>query len=273
MELDFAKLEGTGNDFILIDNRNGAFEAFSQGLEKRELVRRVCDRKRGVGADGLILIEESTNPEVHFKWQFFNSDGSTAEMCGNGARCAARFAFEKGIAPEKMLFETGAGVIEASVEGRAVKVRLTPPKDLKEDLTVEGIKGHYINTGVPHFIVFVDRVDAVDVESVGRKIRYSELFSPAGTNVNFAEVRVDGEIRVRTYERGVEGETLACGTGAVASAIVSHVRFGLNSPVKVRVRSGEFLEVYFDRDLKGVFLKGKVNYVFDGKLRGEIVSE
>ncbi len=272
MFLEFAKLEGTGNDFVVIDNFDRKFEVFSHQLNRRELVRRICDRKRGVGADGLILVEKAENPEVHFKWQFFNSDGSTAEMCGNGARCVARFAFENGIAPRRMLFETEAGLIEAFVEGKAVKVRLTPPEDLKEDIVAEGIKGYFINTGVPHFVIFVDRIDAVDVNNVGKKIRYSRVFSPAGTNVNFVEVKLDGEVRVRTYERGVEGETLACGTGAVASAIIASRRFGLKPPVKVRVKSGELLEVFFDSELKEVYLKGEVRYILDGKLRGDILN-
>jgi diaminopimelate epimerase len=269
-EIEFSKLQGTGNDFVIIDNRQGAFWRFCGPVPEQKAVRLICSRRTGVGADGLILIENSEVAD--FRWRFFNSDGSTAEMCGNGARCAARFAVEKGIAREKMKFETLAGTIEAEVSGRLVKVRLTPPSQLKLNLSVSGITGHYINTGVPHFVVFVDMVDSVDVRSVGRKIRYDSLFKPAGTNVNFAEVRLD-RVFVRTYERGVEDETLACGTGSVASALIAAKVFGLSSPVEVEVRSGERLKVYFDSEFKNVFLEGGTVYVYDGVLRRELLDE
>ncbi|RUM43201.1 MAG: diaminopimelate epimerase, partial [Desulfurobacterium sp.] len=204
-----------------------------------------------------------------FKWRFFNSDGSAAEMCGNGARCASRFAYERGIAPKRMKFETLAGIVESEVRGCSVKVRLTPPTDLKLNINAEGLNVHYINTGVPHFVVFVDRIDSVDVKKVGRKIRNDELFKPAGTNVNFVEVRIDRVI-VRTYERGVEDETLACGTGSVASALIAAKVFNLNSPVEVEVKSGERLRVYFDEEFKNVFLEGRTVYVYDGELRKEL---
>ncbi len=267
--MNFSKLQGTGNDFIVIDNRKKKFEKFIGDLSVEQAVQRICQRKTGVGADGLILIESSDVAD--FKWQFFNSDGSTAEMCGNGARCAARFAFEKGIAPREMKFETLAGIIEAEVNGKEVKVKLTKPFDLKLNLNVEGLSGHFINTGVPHFVVFVDRIEDVNVKDVGRRIRFSEVFQPTGTNVNFVEARLD-KVLVRTYERGVEDETLACGTGSVASALIAGKVFGMESPVEVVVRSGERLKVYFDEEMENVYLEGATIWVYDGILKREILD-
>ena len=266
-KLPFSKLQGTGNDFVIIDNRKDTFKRFCFPLKEEEAIRRICSRRTGVGADGLILVEKSD--VAHFRWRFFNADGSAAEMCGNGARCVARFAKEKGIAPQRMEFETLAGVISAEVKGEVVKVKLTRPSDLKLNVKTSTLTGHYINTGVPHFVVFVDRIDSVDVKKVGRKIRNDELFKPAGTNVNFVEVRLDRVI-VRTYERGVEDETLACGTGSVASALIAAKVFNLNSPVEVEVKSGERLRVYFDEEFKNVFLEGRTVYVYDGELRKEL---
>jgi len=269
MKLKFAKIQGTGNDFIVINNLSGSFEKFSESLPQEQVVRTLCSRRTGVGADGLILIEDSE--VANFKWRFFNSDGSTAEMCGNGMRCVARFAYEEGIAPERMTVETEAGIVEAEVRGRDVKVKLTPPSDLKLNLSVEGLTLHFINTGVPHAVVFVNRLKEVDVENVGRKIRFSELFSPKGTNVNFAEVQLN-KVLLRTYERGVEGETLACGTGAVASALVAAKVFGLKSPVEVEVSTGERLKVYFDENLKDVYLEGPTTWVYNGELKKEVLG-
>jgi diaminopimelate epimerase len=268
--MEFSKLQGTGNDFVVIDNRDGNFERFIGEIPIERVVRVICSRKTGVGADGLILVEDSKIAD--FKWRFFNSDGSTAEMCGNGARCVSRFAFEKGIVGKKMTFETLAGIIEAEVDGESVKVKLTKPYDLKLDLEVEGVKGHFINTGVPHFVSFVEDLENVDVKLLGRKIRFSSFFSPGGTNVNFAKVE-NGKVFVRTYERGVENETLACGTGSVACALIASKKFNLRSPIEVIVRSGESLKIYFDENLENVFLEGKVVWVFGGVLKREIFHE
>jgi len=218
--IPFTKMSGAGNDFILIDHRQPIFpdQAAIQGF-----ARAVCERKFSVGADGLILIEES--PEADFRWQFFNADGSIAEMCGNGARCAARYAHAKGVAPARMRFETLAGAIEAEVLGENVKLRMTPPAGLRLGEKIE-VKGgeqtvHSLNTGVPHAVLFVEEISQAPVVEWGRFIRFHEHFQPAGTNVNFVG-RLDGDgLVVRTYERGVEGETLACGTGAVAAGIIA----------------------------------------------------
>lgn len=269
MKLKFSKIQGTGNDFIVINNLSGCFDKFCGSIPQEQVVRILCSRRTGVGADGLILIEDSS--VANFKWRFFNSDGSTAEMCGNGMRCVARFAYEEGLAPERMAVETEAGVVEAEVKGRDVRVKLTPPKDLQLNLKLNGLTVHFIDTGVPHVVVFVDRLKDVNVNEVGRKIRFSELFVPRGANVNFVEVQLN-KVLVRTYERGVEGETLACGTGATASALISAKVFGLKSPVEVEVSTGERLKVYFDEKFKNVYLEGPTTWVYDGELREEVLS-
>jgi diaminopimelate epimerase len=274
----FAKLQGSGNDFVVIDNRDGKVEEFlrSLNLDIKEFVKRVCAFHTGVGADGLILIENPENPENHFKWQFFNSDGSMAEMCGNGSRCAVRFAFDEGIVGKEVRFETLAGVIKAYVldGGKRVKVQLTPPKDYREvslGLDTQSIEGYLINTGVPHFVAVVNDLEKVDVIKLGRAIRFHPEFQPKGTNVNFIEREGEDAIRIRTYERGVEGETLACGTGATASAIVAYKK-GIVSkkPVRVLTKGGEVLAIDFDDEFKEVFLEGGVVRVFDGFLRREL---
>ncbi|NPA32222.1 MAG: diaminopimelate epimerase, partial [Aquificae bacterium] len=241
--------------------------------------RRVCAPHTGVGADGLIVIKEPKNPENDFRWEFFNADGSEAEMCGNGARCAVRFAYEKGIAGSEVRFETLAGVIRASVleDGKRVKVQLTPPtKPVKKeiDLGQEKIEGYFINTGVPHFVVPVRDIENLNVIKLGRAIRFHPAFEPKGTNVNFIKAMSDDTIRIRTYERGVEGETLACGTGATASAIVSFLT-GLVSkkPVRVITKSGEELVVDFNDELSEVFLTGGVSKVFEGTLSEEVLED
>ena len=274
----FAKLQGSGNDFVVIDNRDGKVEEFlrSLNLDIKEFVKRVCAFHTGVGADGLILIENPENPENHFKWQFFNSDGSVAEMCGNGSRCAVRFAFDEGIVGKEVRFETLAGVIRAYVldGGKRIKVQLTPPKDYREvslSLDTQSIEGYFINTGVPHFVAVVNDLEKIDVIKLGRAIRFHPEFQPKGTNVNFIEREGEDAIRIRTYERGVEGETLACGTGATASAIVAY-KNGIVSkkPVRVLTKGGEVLAIDFDDEFKEVFLEGRVVRVFDGFLRREL---
>ena len=268
--IDFFKMSGSGNDFILIDNRQ---RSLAVG-DVVEFVKRVCERKVSVGADGLIIIEPSGR--VDFRWRFFNADGSEVEMCGNGGRCAARFAYLMGIAGEKISFETVAGIIDAEVRGDVVKLRLTEPRNLVMDDKIQ-IKNqtlfvHSINTGVPHVIHFVRDPDDFDVFNTGRAIRYHEHYQPAGTNANFVTVLDGHTIRVRTYERGVEDETLACGTGSVASALIAAQKGLVESPVDVRVQGGELLRIYFEmtaNDFTKVYLEGKVKMVYQGKLWDE----
>ncbi len=272
--IEFFKIQGSGNDFILIDNRDNVMRDVGR---IDEFVKTVCLQHVAVGADGLILIEKSDR--AHFRWRFFNADGSEVEMCGNGGRCAARFALIKGIAPEKMTFETRAGLIDAEVTGETVKLRLTDPKDLRKAymIEVEGIPTlvNSINTGVPHVVAFVNDLDGHDVFRQGRTIRYHGEYQPAGTNANFARVINRHRIRLRTYERGVEDETLACGTGAVATALVASWTGLVDSPVDVLVKSGETLKIYFGKTDKGfekVYLEGGTTVVYQGFLWDEAYS-
>jgi diaminopimelate epimerase len=268
--IEFMKMSGSGNDFILIDNRDQALNV--ENLP--QFVRTVCERKISVGADGLIIIERSE--AFDFRWRFFNADGSEVEMCGNGGRCAARFAFIKGIAGEKMSFETRAGIIDAEIKGDTVKLKLTNPHSLQLNLSIpaEGklLEISRINTGVPHAVHFVNDLDLFDVFHIGRHLRYHEQFQPEGTNANFVEVIDKKALRLRTYERGVEDETLACGTGAVASALISSWKGLIESPVHVKVRSGETLTIYFrktDLGFEDIYLEGNAKVVYEGRIWDE----
>ena len=265
--IDFFKMSGSGNDFIIIDNRNRVVDE----TDLSDFVSKVCRRKLSVGADGFILIEETD--AVDFKWQFFNSDGSRAEMCGNGARCAARFAYLNQIAGPSMSFETAAGTVNALVSDDLVKVQMPDPAELRTDYTLELKDGSVlissVNTGVPHVVINVDEIDGVDVVKLGREIRHHPTFAPAGTNVNFVSFQKDGHIAIRTYERGVEDETLACGTGAIAAAIVTADKTRMKSPVKVLTRGGEHLTIYFqDKDgtYNDVYLEGDARIIYKGRL-------
>jgi diaminopimelate epimerase len=269
--IEFYKMSGSGNDFILIDNREHAVEAAIGSRTVVDFVKAVCEPKISLGADGLILIQNSD--KANFAWRFFNADGSEVEMCGNGGRCAARFAFLKGIAPERMSFETVAGIIDAEVKDDVVKLRLTDPFDLRigEALSIDGrdYKVDSINTGVPHAVYFVDNVASCNVFEIGRKTRYHDHYQPKGTNANFVEPVDRHALKVRTYERGVEDETLACGTGSVASALVAAARELVEAPVAVEVRSGETLTIYFEKTSRGfekIYLEGQAKVVCEGRL-------
>jgi diaminopimelate epimerase len=231
----FAKMSGSGNDFILIDNRARVVD---EG-ELSRFITGICRRRTSVGADGVILIEASDAAD--FRWRFFNADGSPAAMCGNGARCAARFAFTHGIAGADMRFETEAGVIQACVDASRVRVKLTDPHSLRPAVRLDLVSGPHqvssIDTGVPHVVVMASDLENTDVQGLGREIRLHPEFAPAGTNANFISPDSDGGIAIRTYERGVEDETLACGTGSVAGALVAALTLNLASPVRVRTRS------------------------------------
>ncbi len=267
MRVPFFKTTAAGNDFIVIDNRNCAVP-FS---DLSRFARAVCDRKLSIGADGLILIINSSKAD--FGWRFFNSDGSEAEMCGNGARCVAIVADYLGIGESKKSFETMAGIIEVEVKDRKVMVKMVDPSNLKLDLCVE-VDGFvytvsYVNTGVPHVVIYKDNLEEFDVERVGRSIRFHNSFKPAGTNVNFVSVINESTLKIRTYERGVEGETLACGTGAVASAIISSCKGYTKPPVDVVTRLGERLRVYFKNDgfsFRDVYLEGEARIICEGNL-------
>ncbi len=265
--IPFAKMSGTGNDFIIIDNRRRIVE--DDGLT--DFIRNVCRRKMSVGADGLILIESSEKAD--FRWRFFNSDGSLAEMCGNGARCAARFAFLNGIAGESVSFETQAGIINGQVKDGGAKVKIPNPADLRLDYAIELKNGSLtvssINTGVPHVVIMQDSVEEVDVVELGREIRYHDAFAPGGTNVNFICTQDIGKLAIRTYERGVEDETLACGTGSIASALVASLKTNWSSPISLVTRSGESLTIYFqesDQVFTDVYLEGDARLIYTAEL-------
>jgi diaminopimelate epimerase len=267
MLLEFTKMDGAGNDFIIIDNRAQKVKL------SRDQVVQVCHRQRGVGADGLMLLIPSTSGKADWAWDFYNADGSPAEMCGNGARCFARFIQKVTGIQHDFTFETGAGIITASCQGDRVTISLTKPKDLRLDEQVSLSLGtraiHSLNTGVPHAVLFVPDADQALVEQLGREIRQHAHFAPKGTNVNFVQRVGSGSIRVRTYERGVEGETLACGTGVTAAALISARLHKFSSPVQVQVQGGDRLEVSFkeaDGEFADVRLNGPANFVFEGKM-------
>ncbi len=275
------KLSGSGNDFILVDNRDRVVAP----KRASRLAAKICAHRMSVGGDGLILIERSRRAD--FRWRLFNADGSEAEFSGNGARCAARFAHLKRIAPRRMRFETLAGLIEAELvaNGRAssrtseldqVKIRFPDPKGLRLNLRVSanGVEreAHFIDTGVPHCVYLVEDPEKVDVIGIGRPTRYHPLFQPAGTNVNFISVLDPHRIRIRTYERGVEDETLACGTGSIASALIASLVAKAESPVTLIPQSGLNLTVHFTsngRTFSDVYLQGDARAVYEGKILPE----
>ncbi len=267
----FTKMSGTGNDFLVIDHRRGFIPVEMQ----QSFTSKVCRRMFSAGADGVILIEDSD--QADFRWQFYNSDGSVAEMCGNGARCAARFAYRAGIAGRKMRFETIAGIIEAEIcEEETVRLRMTDPFDYRKNLAVDvaglSMELSFLNTGVPHAVVMVEQED-VPVTIWGREIRFAPEFQPEGTNANFVFLMESGDILARTYERGVEDETRACGTGAVASAIIASIKKNIPSPVGVITSGGDRLTIEFelkeDERVENVYLTGPARIVYQGELTAE----
>jgi diaminopimelate epimerase len=268
--IEFWKMNGSGNDFVLIDNREGQVPE----KDMSALVKGVCRRRESVGADGVIFVVNSK--KYDFAWRFFNADGGEAEMCGNGGRCVARFASLNGIAGTSMTFETLAGPVSAEVTGRIVKVLMPVPSGLMTNMELPlksgQIKTDFINTGVPHAVVHVKDLDNHPVFEEGREIRYHSMFSPAGTNANFVNVRNPNYIEVRTYERGVEDETLACGTGSIASALTANARGMVASPVTVKTRGGEELKIYFEKSgdaFTRVWLEGGTSIACKGRLHEE----
>jgi diaminopimelate epimerase len=267
MVLEFTKMNGAGNDFVLIDNRAQTIKL------SRDQIVRLCDRHRGIGADGAIILVPSTSGQADWAWEFYNNDGSAGEMCGNGARCFARFVQRRTRGTRDFTFETEAGIITANFHGDRVTVNLTSPQGLRLNEQVPLSVGpqtiHSLNTGVPHAVLFVSDADKAMVQQLGPEIRRHAHFAPKGTNVNFVQFLSPGRIRVRTFERGVEGETLACGTGVTASALISSRVHKFNSPVKVQVQSGDQLEVSFKEGNNGfadVRLTGPADFVFEGKM-------
>ena len=267
-QIKFTKMCAAGNDFIVIDNRE---KNLSRG--EADLAKELCQRRFSVGADGLLFLEGASQGN-DFRMRIFNPDGSEAEMCGNGARCLARFARKQGLAGERLTFETRAGRMEAEVHGEEVRLKLANPSDIKLHLHLhldgKAYEVHYLNTGVPHVVLLVEDLEDVPVDEWGRKLRYHKEFAPRGANVNFIKVESRHSLRLRTYERGVEKETLACGTGATASAMVA---FSLGRvarpPIEVYTRGGEILKIYFDASLSiitNVYLEGKAKFIYKGEV-------
>ncbi len=277
--VECCKMQGSGNDFVVLDNR--ALQLAPD--EMPAWARAVCRKAFGVGADGLIFLD-TTPPGVgaDYIWHFYNADGSRAEMCGNGSRCAARLAHELGLAGRTHVLGTDAGPIKAEVlpDLDLVKVQLTPHHDLRLDidLTLEpsfqeasaqlestpSWEAHFVNTGVPHLVVFSPDVAALDVQDLGRRFRYHPRFAPSGTNVNFIQVQDRENLLLRTYERGVEGETYACGTGAAAAALIAHSLGRTGPEVNIRTSGGELLGITIDQG--ALFLTGKAVLVFTANL-------
>lgn len=268
MLLHFYKMNGAGNDFVVVDNRD-----LSLSLGREEIAA-LCDRHRGIGADGLLAVEPAEQG-ADYKFRYYNADGGEAEMCGNGARCFARFtAHLADSPPARVTFETLAGTIGAEMTGDNVRIAMSDPKDLRLDtgVRIPGLEGplHFINTGVPHVVVFVEGLSAIDVRKFGAAIRYHKAFAPAGANANFVEILSPGHIAIRTYERGVENETLACGTGMAACGLIHHLLHSAPPPVRVDVKGGDTLEIGFARADDGSFLDltltGPADFVFEGDI-------
>jgi diaminopimelate epimerase len=266
--LPFVKMSGAGNDFVVIDNRTLA------ATLTREQIAQLCDRHFGIGADGLLAVEPADEANVDFRMRYYNADGGEAEMCGNGARCFARFVHPLRRADaERVRFLTPAGLITGEYLSDEVRINLTAPTETKlnqrADFGWGEIEYHFMNTGVPHAVVYVPDAERAEIVAWGRAIRQSPIF-PRGTNVNFVQVTESSQLIVRTYERGVEDETLACGTGVVASALVTHLLRRLPLPLSVKVRGGDVLTV--DARAEGnafsnVTLTGPAIEVFSGEIK------
>jgi diaminopimelate epimerase len=261
MDYNFTKMSGTGNDFILIDNRDGFVR------DARDVAIKFCKRRLSIGADGLLLLEESQSADVRMR--YLNADGSEVEMCGNGARCISHFAHSLGY-PSNFNLQTAAGVLPVWINGDVVKIGMPEPHIEGDEFSLE-IDGetysmYSANTGVPHQVIFVDDLQNIDVNRIGRAIRYHDRFAPRGTNVDFAKVINRSNIALRTYERGVESETLSCGTGAVASILIGGKLGLIDSPGKAHVKLPDTMVVDFDDEFKSIFLTGRVEITFTGRI-------
>ncbi|MGJ8634724.1 MAG: diaminopimelate epimerase, partial [Luteolibacter sp.] len=242
-----------------------------------DTIAALCDRHRGIGADGLLAVEPAEKG-ADYKFRYYNADGGEAEMCGNGARCFGFFTAHLGDdeenIPSSVTFETIAGTLTAHLVDEEVRIAMSDPVDLelKAPVRIENIQVdiHSLNTGVPHTVAFVDDLENTDIKALGSAVRHHEYFAPKGTNANFAQVLAPDHIAIRTYERGVEDETLACGTGMVASALIHHLLTGAESPIKVDVQGGDTLSIGFEKtdetSFTNVTLTGPADYVYEGEI-------
>jgi diaminopimelate epimerase len=259
MKIPFTKMHGAGNDFIVVDDRT----CRSFPMEDKAFIRRICSRHIGVGCDGILLLQASESADIRMR--FINPDGGEQDMCGNGARCIARFAHDRDLAPPKMTIETGAGLVHAEVAEGEVRLELPDSSDLRLDVPV-GMDWtvDFVNTGVPHAVAWVEDPRTVDLLSAGSALRYHAFFEPDGTNADFARVEPDGTLALRTYERGVEAETQACGTGAAAAAVLAAERRWVKLPVTVHCIGGHDLVI--NRICGRTTLAGGAEGVFDGEI-------
>ena len=268
-KIPFMKLSGAGNDFVIINN-------FAEIVDSTdtEFVKKLCQRRMSVGADGILLVEKAD--DVDFRMRYFNADGGEVETCGNGARCISKFAYLNGIASEQMRFLTNAGIYESEIVGENVKVRMSDPTDIRLNVPLQLDDGMhavgFANSGVPHVVFFVEDLERTDVFNLGQQTRYHTNFKPDGTNANFIRVESPGLIDIRTYERGVEDETLACGTGSIASAIIAATLGKVVSPVSVKTASGIVLKIHFeveDGEPRNVYLEGDARVIYVGELTSD----
>jgi diaminopimelate epimerase len=262
----FYKMHGAANDFIVVDDRHQQFPT-----QDAAWLEAIMKRNTGIGSEGVLLIQPST--QADFRMRFFNPDGGEVDMCGNGARCIAKLAHELGVAPASMRFETLAGIVGAQVDGTRVRLTMTPARDWSVDqtLSVGGQMWKYsaVNSGVPHVVIAVNNLDDFDVQRWGAAFRYHTAFAPSGTNVNFIEITGPNQLRLRTYERGVEAETPACGTGIVASGLIAGRTGQVATPVHITSAGGHTLIVDFTPTPTGaenITLEGPAEHVFRGEL-------
>lgn len=264
MLFPFSKYAGCGNDFVLFDNMKEHFPAHNQPL-----ISRLCDRRLGIGADGVILLEKSSVAD--FKMRIFNADGSEAEMCGNGIRCLMKFIQKAGYSVSCCRIETMERVLNISSHGNDVCVEMGQPTELRWSIPLEidgnSFEAHHLDTGVPHVILFMKDIHTVNLNTFGPKVRFHEEFSPRGANCNVVSIQSGGDLQIRTYERGVEAETLACGTGATAAALAAAKLFQILGPIKVKTKSEELLEIDFiiqEGQFSKVTMKGPANFIYNG---------
>lgn len=235
--IPFSKYSGCGNDFIMIDDRTSNFPL--------EMIQKMCHRQKGIGADGLILLQ--TSPKADFKMRIFNADGKEAEMCGNGLRCLAKYLEELKIPAQNYAIETMNQNLNIAFVKDLVQTSMPTPSFIAKELTLnvdgQSYQASHLDTGVPHIVIFVENVEKIDVPTVGKKLRSHSSFAPRGTNVNFVEKMEGNTLKIRTFERGVENETLACGTGCLAAAASASEKWNLPSQIHLKTRSSETLTI------------------------------